>query len=269
MQNSLIKNTDKFIDKSNLRDKFPKVGFLSGIDLKEFSQLINYKINYVGFFEQALTHKSYLQVLKDKKYKSNERLEFLGDALLGLIIGEYLFFSNVDDLEGDLTKVRANYISKNSLALCAKKLKLEKYLQMSYSAQNSLASGGVSILADAIESIIAAIYLDSSFTNAKKFVIEILVPIIKKNRDVEEINHKSLLLEISQYVGKGTPYYKVLSDSGPDHNKLFVIGVYVNEELLYSGKGKSKKEAEQNAAKKALSLPIFKKGLKQYGKTNI
>ena len=133
-----------------------------------------------------------------------------------------------------------------------KKLDLDKFLMMSFSAEKSLIQGSSSILADALEAIIAAIYLDSGLEAARKFVVNSLLPILMSKRVMKDTNYKSILLEEVQALGKESPVYRVLSESGPDHDKEFMVGVYVGDVLMGTGKGKSKKQAEQVAAKDAL-----------------
>jgi ribonuclease-3 len=208
----------------------------------------------VEYFEQALIHRSYLQVLGNENILSNERLEFLGDSILGMVTAEYLFSLHTDVLEGELTKMRSWLVNKNTLAFCARKIQLDGFLMMSHSASKSLEQGSESILADALEAIIAAIYLDSGFEASSKFIIRSLLPIILNTSVMTDTNYKSILLENVQSNGKEAPRYEVLNEEGPDHEKEFTIAVYVGEDLLGTGKGKTKKQAEQNAALEALQL---------------
>jgi ribonuclease-3 len=136
--------------------------------------------------------------------------------------------------------------------MCAKKIGLEQFLMLSYSAEKSLKSGSDSILADALESVLAAVYLDSGLDSAASFVINSLIPIMMSKNVMTDTNYKSILLESVQAEGKGAPVYDVMEESGPDHEKEFTVGVYVDNELLAIGIGKSKKQAEQIAARKAM-----------------
>ncbi len=231
---------------------FPRVGFLTPEMKTRLEEVINIKIHDVEYFEQALTHRSYLQVQAGKKIYSNERLEFLGDAVLGMIIAEYLFTIYTDIPEGDLTKLRARLVNKNILAAAAKQLRIDYFLQMSYGAARSLINGSDSMLADAVESIIAAIYIDSGIEVARDFIIDTLMPILMNFEKKEDENYKSILLEIVQAKGAEHPKYQLMSEEGPDHNKEFQVAVSVNGKVLAVGRGKSKKAAEQNAAKTAL-----------------
>lgn len=245
-----LKKYFKYI--SGQKGNFPLVGFLTTGKKAELENILGVSIKRKELYEQALMHRSYLQVLDNDEFMSNERLEFLGDAVLGMIVAEYLFslHSHVD--EGDLTKMRSWLVNSNSLALCAKKLGLDKFIMLSYSAEKSLENGSDSIIADALESIIAAIYLDSGFEAAQKFIINSLMPIEMDLSLMKDTNYKSNLLEYVQSKGIDAPRYTVLDEEGPAHNKIFTIGVYINDELIATGKGKNKKQAEQSAAKKAL-----------------
>ena len=238
--------------KSNYKDNFPVVGFLSNEKKADLESSLGISINNVEYFEQALIHRSYLQILASSEFLSNERLEFLGDAVLGLVVTEYLFLTNNDLPEGELTKMRSWLVSSKSLALAAKRLRLDSFIMLSHSATKSIENGCDSIIADALEAIIAAIYLDSGIEETRKFVIDTLIPIMNKSSVMVDRNYKSLLLEYVQAKGKFSPKYLVLEETGPDHDKEFQVGVYIDDELLGIGSGKSKKQAEQVAAQKAL-----------------
>jgi ribonuclease-3 len=214
--------------------------------------ILGLKINNIEYFEQALTHRSYLHIIEDQTIFSNERLEFLGDSVLGMVVADYLFSLHSDVLEGGLTKMRSWMVNKNSLVECAKRLKLNELLLMSFSASKALEQGSDSILADALEAIIGAIYLDSGLEATKKFIINVLIPIIVSQNYMVDRNYKSLLLETVQSMGKEPPKYVVLDETGQDHNKEFLVGVLVDSEMMGTGLGKSKKQAEQFAAKEAL-----------------
>ena len=184
-------------------------------------------------------------------------LEFLGDAVLGMVIADYLFSLHSNVMEGELTKMRSWLVNKNSLAVCAQKFNLDKFLQLSFSASKSLESGSTSMLSDAMEAIIAAIYIDKGIESAKLFIINGLLPLLMNKTIMVDTNYKSSLLETVQSFGKPSPKYQVLDEMGPDHQKEFVIGVYVDGELVGIGRGKSKKEAEQIAAQNALEQKKF------------
>ena len=218
----------------------------------ELEDILNIQIKSTEIFEQALIHRSYLQVLNNDNVLSNERLEFLGDAVLGMVVADYLFSLHSHVPEGELTKMRSWLVNATSLTLCAKKMGLEKFIMMSYSAEKSVEQGCNSILADTVESLIGAIYLDSGMDEAKNFIINSLLPIQMNNSVMQDTNYKSILLEKVQAESKESPRYLVLDESGPDHDKTFTIGVYIDNQLIASGLGKNKKQAEQSAAQKAI-----------------
>lgn len=233
---------------------FPVLNLLDNQKILDLENTLDLKIKNKGIYEQALIHRSYLQMLNEKSDEmSNERLEFLGDSILGMVVAEYLFFSNLKDLEGVLTKTRAQIVNRKSLAYCAKRLNLEDYLLLSFSAKRSLESGSDSILADAMEAVIAAVYLDNNFRTAKYFIYDNIISVIIDSEIIDDRNYKSQLLEEVQANGFSYPRYEVIEESGPDHDKTFVIAVYVDDTKLAVGKGKSKKEAEQQAAKKGIT----------------
>lgn len=237
---------------SDQKGNFPLVGFLTNGKKAKLEEILGLSIKRKELFEQALIHRSYLQILDSDAIMSNERLEFLGDAVLGMIVAEYLFslHSHVD--EGDLTKMRSWLVNSNSLALCSKKLGLDKFIMLSYSAEKSLENGSDSIIADGLESIIGAIYLDSGLEIAKRFIINSLMPIEMDLALMKDTNFKSNLLEYVQAKGMEAPSYSVLEEEGPAHDKTFTVGVYIEDKLIALGKGKNKKQAEQLSAKKAL-----------------
>jgi ribonuclease-3 len=231
---------------------FPLIGFLE-VQLKdELESRLGISIDNIGIFEQALTHRSYLQVLNHGKFCSNERLEFLGDAVLNMIVTDYLFANHINEAEGSLTKLRSMMVNRYALACCAKELELEKFIRISHGAEKNLKNGSDSIMSDCVEAVIAAIYLDSGYNAATDFVVKVLIPIIINASMLEDHNYKSRLLESVQKFGKKAPVYEVLEETGPPHNKEFYIGVVVDGEIKGKGKGKSKKEAEQKAAYEAL-----------------
>lgn len=241
--------------KSNRKGNFPSVGFLDEERKAILEETLGISIINKEYFEQALTHRSYLQLLPDDdEFKSNERLEFLGDAVLGMVVAEYLFSMHTNLHEGRLTKMRSWLVNKRSLALCARKLHLDDFLMLSYSAEKSLKQGSDSILEDTLEAVIAAIYLDSGLERAKIFIINSMLPIMMSHSMMVDKNYKSNLLEKVQAEGYPSPEYKVLEEKGPDHDKEFTVAVYVNNKQAGTGWGKSKKQAEQAAAKNAIDM---------------
>lgn len=198
----------------------------------------------------ALTHPSYHQ---DKNtVGNNQRLEFLGDAVLNLIIAEILFEYFPDKAEGVLTKIRAKIVCEKALLQVAKKLNLGSYLLLGKGEEMSGGRSRKSILADTVEAVIGAIYRDSGYDAVKGFVTNHFKDIITNAVSGDYYDYKSQLQEIVQAKNKESVTYAIITDSGPAHAKIFVSGVYYQDILLAEGSGKSKKEAEQNAAEKVL-----------------
>jgi ribonuclease-3 len=240
--------------KKKYRNEIIDLGLFDNETISELEDAIGLKIKAKGLYEQAMIHRSYLQMIDDDRQEiSNERLEFLGDSILGMAVAEYLFFSNLQELEGNLTKTRAQIVNKKSLAYCSKKLKLENFLLLSFSAKRSLETGSESILADAMEALIAAVYLDNDFKTAKYFIYDNIISVVVDSEVYDDKNYKSILLEEVQSRGYSFPKYSVDKESGPDHDKTFVVSVFVEDRKIAIGSGKNKKEAEQQAAKNALN----------------
>ncbi len=219
----------------------------------EFEKILGYTFSNPKLLKEALTHKSFINEIRSEEFRHNERLEFLGDAVLELIVTEYLFKLYPDRPEGELTSFRAALVRKESLADEAQNIQLGKYLFMSRGEEATGGRNRSYILANAFEAIIGAIYLQFGYDAAKEFILRNLV---KKLTNIVtnrlDIDAKSKLQEIAQEMAKTTPNYKLISESGPDHNKQFNMGIFLEEELLESGTGHSKQEAEQAAAQKAL-----------------
>ena len=200
---------------------------------------------------QALTHSSYANEMRMNKENNNERLEFLGDAVLELVTSEYVFKSHNHLPEGDLTKLRASIVCEQSLSSCAKDLNIGDFLLLGKGEELSGGRHRESILSDALEAIIGAIYLDGGFTNAKEFVHKFIL----NNVEHKELffDSKTILQEIIQNDNnKQKIRYKLISEEGPDHNKSFTIALYVGNEQYGCGIGKTKKAAEQEAAMQAI-----------------
>lgn len=234
------------------RELFPPMNILEASRIPDLEACLGVTIAATSLYEQALTHRSYLQVTNTPDYRSNERLEFLGDAILGMITAEYLFYNNRQVLEGELTKMRSWLVNKKSLAICARAIKLDDFLFLSYSAKQSLERGNDSMLADALEAVIAAIYLDKGFDDVRRFIVDKLLPIMVEQSLVHDSNYKSLLLESVQAKGHPAPRYVVVHEEGPDHEKEFTVEVWVDDRCIGTGKGRNKKEAEQHAAEAGL-----------------
>ena len=225
------------------------------IQYEKLEKSLNYAFENRDLLKEALTHSSYRNENRRYKGRDNERLEFFGDSILGFIIAEYLF-ENLKNLpEGALTKFRAKIVCEETLSEIALKISLGDYIRF---GKGELITGGKerpSILADAFESLIAAIYLDSNIENARAFVLEMLKDKIKMAIQGNLIlDFKTALQELVQRGGSAEIAYNVVEEFGPDHNKTFVIAVEVDGVLLGQGKGKNKKEAEQNAVKNAMEV---------------
>ena len=221
----------------------------SNIEL--FEQKINYEFKNKEYILEALTHSSYSN--ENKNYPFNERLEFLGDSVLSIVISDYLFKKETKLPEGELTKIRANIVCEESLSEVSKNIHLGKYMLL---GKGEEATGGrerISILADALEAVIAAIYLDGGIKCAREFILTNMEKIINDSIKGKIFrDYKTCLQEVLQSNGENNIWYKLIEEKGPDHNKRFVMEVGINDTVLGVGEGKSKKDAEQVAAKCAL-----------------
>jgi ribonuclease-3 len=217
--------------------------------LKKLQDCIGIQFHNVELLSLAMTHPTY--VFENRSLKShNQRLEFLGDAVLGMVVAEYLFKNYPKKPEGDLTKLRAVLVCENTLSENARRINLGSYLLLGRGEELSGGRERQSILADTYEALVGAIYLDHGLEAARDFV---LIDIKKNlsNKNISYQDHKTLLQEIIQKYHNENVSYAILEESGPDHDKCFVAGVFFKEKLLAKGIGKSKKEAEQRAAKLA------------------
>ena len=221
----------------------------SNIEL--FEQKINYEFKNKEYILEALTHSSYSN--ENKNYPFNERLEFLGDSVLSIVISDYLFKKETKLPEGELTKIRANIVCEESLSEVSKNIHLGKYMLL---GKGEEATGGrerISILADALEAVIAAIYLEGGIKCAREFILTNMEKIINDSIKGKIFrDYKTCLQEVLQSNGENNIWYKLIEEKGPDHNKRFVMEVGINDTVLGVGEGKSKKDAEQVAAKCAL-----------------
>ncbi len=220
--------------------------------LEEYEKLIGYRFRDKRLLETALTHSSYAN---ENRCKSYERLEFLGDSVLGFVTAEYLFRNYPDLPEGQLTKNRAALVCERSLCGFSKELHVGEFLRLS---NGELHSGGrerPSILADVFESTTAAIFEDSgSLEEARKFILRFIAPAAKNQAVKPFKDYKTTLQEIVQQNPEEKLQYALVGESGPDHNKHFVVEVRLNSNVIGRGGGRSKKEAEQQAAREALKL---------------
>ena len=225
--------------------------------IAEFENIIGYKFKNKKWIMEALTHSSYSNENKKKNLTNNERLEFLGDAILDLIISEYLFNLYPDLPEGELTKLRASIVCELSLSTVANKYNFGKYLFLGKGEELTGGRERPSILADAFEAILSAVYIDGKMESAVDFIKRILIPSIKNNQAFRD--YKTMLQEEIQKSSHEPIEYSIISESGPDHDKEFFVEVKHSNVTLGKGKGKSKKEAEQNAAYNALNAYQDKK----------
>ncbi len=225
----------------------------SRLDAKLLEKSINIQFKNKKLLQEALTHRSFLNESKKKSHQHNERLEYLGDAVLELITTEHLFKHYPERQEGDLTSFRAALVRTESLAETARKIKLGQFLFMSHGEELGGGRNSNYILANAFEALIGAIYLDHGYETAKNFIVRNLIyklDEIVKNRS--DIDSKSKLQERSQEVFKQTPIYELIAERGPDHMKEFTLQVLIGNKVFGKGTGHSKQEAAQMAAKEAL-----------------
>lgn len=221
--------------------------------LKELELKLGYRFHRVNLLNESLTHSSYANENKRKNYKYNERLEFLGDAVLSIVISDYLY-NNLSTLqEGELTKIRASIVCEPSLAACSKKLNIGRFILLGKGEDVTGGRERVSILADAFEAIIGAIYLDGGIEKAKVFILNNLKETIEDaiHGRIHQ-DYKTHLQELIQSEHTEKIVYEVIAEEGPDHDKIFHVHVKIGDRVVGIGSGKSKKEAEQNAAKEAL-----------------
>ncbi|ABX42805.1 ribonuclease III [Lachnoclostridium phytofermentans] len=218
--------------------------------LAEFEQKIDYAFTEPGLLRQALTHSSFANEKRLSKLANNERLEFLGDAVLELTTSEWLFEKHPKMPEGDLTKLRASMVCEQTLALCARELHLGNYVFLGKGEDTTGGRDRDSILSDALESIIGAIYLDGGFANAKEFISNYILSDIEHKKLFYD--SKTILQEIVQSEYKKHLSYELLQETGPDHNKKFTVVAKMDEESLEIGTGRTKKAAEQEAAYRSI-----------------
>ena len=222
--------------------------------LEEFEKKIGYTFKNKNLLETALTHSSYANESRDKNCRNNERLEFLGDAVLGLIAAEYLFFHNTQVPEGELTRLRAIFVCEKSLHEFALEIDLGKYLRLGHGEENTNGRERPSILADAFEAVVAAMYLDGGLEVARRYVTKFADKFFSSHIEKDIVDYKTALQEIIQKNHSERLEYVLAAENGPDHDKKFVVEVHLNSNVIGEGRGGSKKEAEQMAAKEALSL---------------
>jgi ribonuclease-3 len=227
-------------------------------ELKKLTYSLGLSFKNSKYLQEALTHRSYLNENRQYQLPHNERLEFLGDAVLELSVTEYLF-KNFENPEGDLTSWRASLVNGEMLATIAKEIKLDDFLLMSRGEKKDTGKARNYILANAMEALIGAIYLDQGFKKADEFInkyIVVKLPEILKNKSY--LDPKSYFQEKAQEIVQVTPHYELVKEWGPDHDKKFLVAVFLGEEKVAEGEGMSKQEAERNAADNGLKTKDWK-----------
>jgi len=220
--------------------------------ISDLEKKIKIKFKKTELLQTAITHRSYINEHRSYKLDHNERLEFLGDAVLELVVTDHLY-QNFPNPEGELTNWRAALVNKDMLSSVSRSLGVENFLLMSRGEAKDTGRARDYLLANALEAIIGAIYLDQGYGEAKKFIEEnILSRLEKVIKSKAYIDPKSNFQEEAQARVGVTPSYRVLSESGPDHDKKFVVGVYLSDEEVAQGEGNSKQQAQREAARNAL-----------------
>ena len=220
-------------------------------DIQQLGEKLNYSFTNLDLLEEALRHASYVNEL-NSNLRDNERLEFLGDAVLDLAVSHCLMRIFNDEKEGVLSKYRAMVVDEKALYQVALKLELGDYILLGRGEEMTGGRGKPSILANTMEAILGALYLDAGFSKTKEIVHELFTPLIN-NISIKSGNndYKSLLQEYTQELHRILPVYQILDEKGPAHDKTFSVAIHLNGKIIAEGEGKSKKEAEQKAAREA------------------
>jgi ribonuclease-3 len=222
-------------------------------NVEDFAASINVQFNDIGLLRTAFTHRSYVNEHRGEQIQHNERLEFLGDAVLELVVTRFLFEKYPDNTEGELTAYRAALVNTITISDAAAKLEMNNYLRLSRGEARDTGKARQYILANTFEAVIGALYLDQGYDAAKDFIANHIFPLadeVVSKRLWQD--SKSRFQEEAQEHVSVTPSYAILSEAGPDHDKRFTVGVFLREELIAEGEGRSKQEAEQMAAAAAL-----------------
>lgn len=217
---------------------------------EQLEQGLGYTFTRKELLENALTHSSYANERKGGR-KDNERLEFLGDSILGFVVADYLYHLFPDKPEGDLTRIRADLVCERNLALRAAAVSLGSYLLLGHGEEHCGGRQRDSIVSDAMESVIAAAYLDGGFEAAKGIIDRLILAELPKGRP-GNFDYKTMFQELVQREKDRIIHYEPAGESGPDHDKVFTVDVYINDRLVGTGSGRSKKKAEQAAAEQAV-----------------
>ena len=221
--------------------------------MEKLQKNMGYQFKNIDLLKTSLSHSSYANEMK-KTVKCNERLEFLGDAVLSIIVSDYLFKNYTHLPEGELTKLRASLVCEKNLAEYSRELEVGDFLLLGKGEEMNGGRSRSSILADAFEAILAALYLDSDLETATEYVLRFVKNQLENTKEVNFKDYKTILQEIIQQNREENVKYYLTEESGPDHDKKFVVEVRLNSNVIGKGQGRSKKEAEQQAAKEALEL---------------
>ena len=219
--------------------------------IKDLEAAIGYRFQNITLLQNALTHSSYANERWHNSLLSNERLEFLGDSILGMVVAEYLYRNFPDRPEGELTRMRADMVCETSLAQIANRLDLGKHLLLGHGEERFGGRSRPSILADAVESVIAATFLDGGMEAAEGFITRFVLCNVPTGK-LQNADYKTALQELIQQKKNQVLCYKLVGESGPDHDKQFIAQVLLNDKVIGEGTGSSKKRAEQDAARVAL-----------------
>ena len=219
--------------------------------IKDLEEAIGYRFQNITLLQNALAHSSYANERWHDSLKSNERLEFLGDSILGMVVAEYLYRNFPNRPEGELTRMRADMVCETSLAAVAEKINLGDHLLLGHGEERFGGRNRASILADAVESVIAASFLDGGMTAARSFIEKFILTDVPVKK-LHNVDYKTALQELIQQRKDQVLCYTLVGESGPDHDKLFQVQVSLNGTSIGTGTGRSKKRAEQEAAHNAL-----------------
>lgn len=228
-------------------------------DLKKLEVKIGYEFEDLHLLRKAMVHSSYANEKHLPKYECNERLEFLGDAVLELVTSEYLFLENLKMQEGELTKIRASIVCEPALAFCARDIHLGDYLLLGHGEEVTGGRKRDSIISDALEALIGAVYVDGGFASAKEFIHKFILNDLENKKLF--FDSKTILQEIVQAHFKDPVIYRLIGEEGPDHDKSFHVEVCIGQEPYAEGTGRTKKAAEQEAAYRSI-LKLRKKNIK-------
>lgn len=228
-------------------------------DLSVFMQTIGYDFKDISLLEVALTHSSYANEQKKGNCCDNERMEFLGDAVLELSSSDYIYKNHSEMAEGKMTRLRASIVCEPTLALCARAIKLDTFIRLGKGEERTGGRSRDSIVSDACEAVIGAIYLDGGFANAKEFIHRFILKDLENKKLF--FDSKTILQEIVQANFKEVISYHLIGEEGPDHNKIFRVAVHIGEEEYGVGEGRTKKAAEQEAAYISI-LKLHEKNIK-------